>query len=75
MKFKSSISLSFNMLSSESLSSTSRDVSYAFNQHYLHDSVIQCLVKSQVMQRMIEKKVKLCNMFEKLKCVRFNELE
>jgi hypothetical protein len=31
--------------------------------------------KLQVMQRMIEKKVKLCNTFEKLKCVRFNELE
>ncbi len=32
-------------------------------------------IKSQVMQRMIEKKVKLCNTFEKLKCMRFNELE
>jgi len=32
-------------------------------------------IKSQVMQRMIEKKVKLCNTFEKLKCVRFNEFE
>jgi len=31
MKFKSSISSSFNMLSSESLFSTSRDVSYAFS--------------------------------------------
>jgi len=44
MKFKSNISLSFNMLSSENLSSTSRDVSYAFNQHYFYDSIIQCLV-------------------------------
>ncbi len=40
MKFKSSISSSFNMLSSESLSSISCDVLYAFNQHYFHDSVI-----------------------------------
>ncbi len=40
MKFKSSIFSSFNMLSNESLSDTSRDVSYVFNQHYLYDSII-----------------------------------
>jgi len=44
MKFKSNISSSFNMLSSKSLSSTNHDVSYAFSQHYFHDSVIQCLL-------------------------------
>ncbi len=44
IKFKSSISSSFNMLSSESLFSTSRDVLYAFSWHYLHDNVIQCLL-------------------------------
>ncbi len=32
-------------------------------------------IKSQVMQKVIKKKVKLCNTFEKLKCIKFNESE